>query len=252
MLLRRGRAFAVARRVAHGDAVESIPGSSCGGPASAAAAARSARRIAEVDHAARCAANRGEWTRALRPGRERQLTRCQRSQGGATAGTNSRGDRGPLRSQPWSDTNLRAARPRALGELPLHAPRHRTQCGRCESDGCVADPVRRARVQCEHVRGPGHRFDTCRSSRGNHRSDRCFERPAARRGEREGRGHLDGGGRHAGDCRGLDSRGTRPQGTDHGLRPPRLQDRRRAGGHSQDLRTQGRGSRRHGGVGRRG
>ena len=48
------------------------------------------------------------------------------------------------------------------------------------------------------------------------------------------------GRRRPGEGRGVDEGGAGPQRADHGLRPPRLQDRRRPGRHSQDVRPQSR------------
>ena len=97
----------------------------------------------------------------------------------------------------------------------------------------VADPVRRARVQRLDVHGPRRLLDGVGPALGHRRRHRRPQGPAARRRQREGDGHA-GGSRRPGEGGEVGARGAGPQGADHGLRPSRLQGRRRAGRHPED------------------
>ena len=174
---------------------------------------------------------------ALRPGRGRQLaTRrtCARPSG-CSRRCRSRSPTTAGSARGCSPVPARQDLP-ARGQLPLHAPRHRADRRRGEGARRVADPLRRARVQRLDVRGPRHRLDAVR--------------PALRRSSGAIgalKGPLHGGANEKvmdvlraaggpGHGREVDARRPGPQGADHGLRPPRLQDRRRAGRHPQGVR----------------
>ena len=91
----------------------------------------------------------------------------------------------------------------------------------------VPDHHDRPRLQRLDVHRPGHHVDRRRPRRRGRRRHRRAVRPAARRraepGARHARRH-----RHARQRRRLGARRGRERRPDHGLRPPRLQDRRPA------------------------
>ena len=89
----------------------------------------------------------------------------------------------------------------------------------------LAGALHRARAERLDVLGPGDGLDALGHLLGRRRGDRHAQGPAPRRGERGG---VEGprAGRLARAGRGVDQGRPGPQGADHGLRPPRLQDRR--------------------------
>ena len=91
--------------------------------------------------------------------------------------------------------------------------------------GGVADPVRRAQLQRVHLHRPRRRLDAVRPLQRGHRRDRRAQGAAARRRQR-GRDVHDGRDRHPGQRRAVAGRRPRREAEDHGLRPPRLQERR--------------------------
>ena len=123
----------------------------------------------------------------------------------------------------------RAAQPpRLRGELPVHVLRRGPGPGDRQGVRTVDDPVRRAQLQRLHLRRPGDHLHAVRHLQRGDRRDRRAEGPAARRGQR---------GRHARHDRdrrpveggGVAARQAFSQRQGHGLRPPRLQERRLPG-----------------------
>ena len=92
----------------------------------------------------------------------------------------------------------------------------------------VADPVRRAQLQRLHLHRPGGDLDAVRHLQRGHRRDRRAQGAAARRRQRgrDARCMIEIGDPAAAA---VAARRARPQGQDHGLRPPRLQERRLPG-----------------------
>ncbi len=188
------------------------------------------------------AAQRRQRPGPFRRGHVGLLARGRGAQGGAPARSNPCGHRGSLSARQGRGPGRGAPGPQPCGELPVHAARPGAERGRHARPGRVVDPVRRARVQRLDVHRSRRLLDRIGPALGHRRGHRRAQGPAARRGQREGDG-ASGEDGWAGQRREVDARSAGAQGAHHGLRPSRLQDGRRAGGHFE-ARTRARRRRR--------
>ena len=109
--------------------------------------------------------------RPLRPGCGRQLARCQPPQGRTVAGADPGRYRRPLPPRQGTAACLRARQDLGQAANFLYMLRgSRADAGGSEGPRCVAHPLRRARVQRQHLRGPGDRLDPLRHALGHHRA----------------------------------------------------------------------------------
>ncbi len=169
----------------------------------------------------------GERPGPLRPRGERlaDRPRRQRPQGRANARPDANRRRRPRADRPGPDAAGPPDRPRLLQQLPLHDLRRGAVRGDAQGVRPLAGPLRRARAERLDLRRPGHGLDALGHLFRDRRGDRHPQGVAPRRGQR-GSVEGPGAGRLARQGGVLDPGRPGPQGADHGLRPPGLQDRR--------------------------